>query len=106
MSGFYSAMNKVFDEAEARMPRMSIAESFDSIDAELTVMAQHTVTRYSSGTGLDDWCQMRCSCLWAVRAGLKARTPWNSCFALMSGGIGKLLCGVRHEQEIRIRSRR
>ena len=65
MSGFYSALNKVFDEAETRMPRMSIAGSFDSIDAELTVMAQHTVTRYSSGTGLDDWCQMRCSCLWA-----------------------------------------
>lgn len=64
MSGFYSAMNKVFDEAEARMPRMSIAGSFDSIDAELTVMAQHTVTRYSSGTGLDDYKQARCSCGW------------------------------------------
>ena len=64
MSGFYSAMNKVFDEAEARMPRMSIAGSFDSIDAELTVIAQHTVTRYSTGTGLDDYKQARCSCGW------------------------------------------
>ena len=64
MSGFYSALNKVFDEAEARMPRMSIAGSFDSIDAELTVMAQHTVTRYSSGTGLDDYKQMQCTCGW------------------------------------------